>query len=166
MSFLVSIIFKSVFQMTVEKPITKQIFRPITTRANSAMKQSEFLAITCYAQSVQSDIGSGFASDWLKNWREIFNPITKRCNRNLVLNYFQQSFENCSHTEDNQSISPRLEKQFQVVVIIGWEPSKTTLQGRGVRFWRCTHSKNVSVDEGAPNYGALGHAPLQKILTY
>ena len=83
---------------------------------------------------VQSDIGSSFASDWLKNWREIFNPITKRCNRNLVLNYFQQSFENCSHTEDNRSISPRLGNQFQVVVRTGLEPSKTTMQGRGVRF--------------------------------
>ena len=57
---------------------------------------------------VQRTIGSGFVSHWLKNWRETFNPITKRCNRNLVLNYFQQSFENCSQTEDYQSISPRL----------------------------------------------------------
>ena len=117
------------------------------------------LAQSAGKSHVQSDIGSGFVSDWLKNWREIFNPITKRWNRNLVLNYFQQSFENCSHTEDNQSISPRLGKQSQVVVRTGWEPSKTTLQGRSVRFWRCTHSKNVSVDEGAPNYGALGACP-------
>ena len=33
--------------MTVEKPVPKQLLRPITTGANSAMDQSEFLAITC-----------------------------------------------------------------------------------------------------------------------
>ena len=25
-------------------------------------------------------IGFGFTSDWLRNWREFFKPITKRCN--------------------------------------------------------------------------------------
>ena len=33
--------------MTVEKPKPKQLDRPITTGANSAMNQSQFLAITC-----------------------------------------------------------------------------------------------------------------------
>ena len=33
--------------MTVEKPTTKCLVRPITTGAISAMNQSEFLAITC-----------------------------------------------------------------------------------------------------------------------
>ena len=33
------------FQMTVEKPRPKQLLRPITTGANSAMDQSQFLAI-------------------------------------------------------------------------------------------------------------------------
>ena len=33
--------------MTVEKPTTKYLARPITTGAISAMNQSEFLAITC-----------------------------------------------------------------------------------------------------------------------
>ena len=32
--------------MTVEKPKPKQLLRPITTGANSAMNQSEFLAVT------------------------------------------------------------------------------------------------------------------------
>ena len=32
--------------MTVEKPITKYLVRPITTGVISAMNQSEFLAIT------------------------------------------------------------------------------------------------------------------------
>jgi len=32
--------------MTVEKPKPKQLFPPITTGANSAMNQSQFLAIT------------------------------------------------------------------------------------------------------------------------
>ena len=33
--------------MTVEKPKPKQLLRPITTGAGSAMNQSQFLAITC-----------------------------------------------------------------------------------------------------------------------
>ena len=33
--------------MTVEEPNPKQLLRPITTGAGSAMSQSQFLAITC-----------------------------------------------------------------------------------------------------------------------
>ena len=33
--------------MTVEKPKPKQLLRAITAGANSAMNQSQFLAITC-----------------------------------------------------------------------------------------------------------------------
>ena len=33
--------------MTVEKPNPKQLLRPITTGAGSAMNQSQFLAISC-----------------------------------------------------------------------------------------------------------------------
>ena len=33
--------------MTVEKPKPKQLLRPIATGADSAMNQSQFLAITC-----------------------------------------------------------------------------------------------------------------------
>ena len=32
--------------MTVEKPIPKLLVRPITSRTNSAMNQSEFLGVT------------------------------------------------------------------------------------------------------------------------
>ena len=86
--------------MTVEKPKPKQLLRPITTGANSATNQSQFLAITCNSlearekSRVQGGIGFdfAFASHWLKNWREPFKPITKRRNRN----HFRQSFENCS----------------------------------------------------------------------
>ena len=75
----------------VEKPKPKQLLRPITTGTNSAMNQSQFLAITCNSPKVReksrlySAIGFGFASDWLKNWRESFKPITKRSNRNHVI---------------------------------------------------------------------------------
>ena len=87
--------------MTVEKPKPKQLLRPITTGANSAMNQSEFLVITYNTlkgrekSRVHRAIGFGFASHWLKNWQESFKPITKRSNRNSR-NYFRQSFENCS----------------------------------------------------------------------
>ena len=74
--------------MTVEKPKPKQLLRPITTGANSAMNQSQFLAITCNSlearekSRVHGVIGFGFASHWLKNW-----PITKRSNHNHVITF-------------------------------------------------------------------------------
>ena len=77
--------------MTVEKPQPKQLLRPITTRTNSAMNQSQFLEITCNSREareksrVHGAIGFGFASHWLKNWRDSFKPITKRSNRNHVI---------------------------------------------------------------------------------
>ena len=79
--------------MTVEKPKPKQLLRPITTEAGSAMNQSQFLAITCNSlearekSRVHCAIGFGFDSHWLKNWRESFKPITKRSNRNHVINF-------------------------------------------------------------------------------
>ena len=75
--------------MTVEKPKPKQLLRPITTEANSAMNQSQFLAITCNSlearekSRVHGAIDFGFDSHWLKNWRESFKLITKRSNRNI-----------------------------------------------------------------------------------
>ena len=79
--------------MTVEKPKPKQLLRPITTGANSAMNQSEFLLITSNSlkgrekSRIHGAIGFGFASHWLKNWRESFKPITKRSNRNHVITF-------------------------------------------------------------------------------
>ena len=79
--------------MTVEKPKPKQLLRPITTGTNSAMNQSQFLAITCNSlearekSRVHVAIGFGFASHWLKNWRDSFKPITKRSNRNHVITF-------------------------------------------------------------------------------
>ena len=58
--------------MTVEKPKPKQLLRPITTGADSAMNQSEFLAITHSSlkarekSRVHGAIGFAFASHWLK----------------------------------------------------------------------------------------------------
>ena len=79
--------------MTVEKPKPKQLLRPITTGAESAMNQSQFLAITCNKLKAREKsrahgaIGFGFASHRLKNWRESFKPITKRSNRNHVITF-------------------------------------------------------------------------------
>ena len=79
--------------MTVEKQKPKKLLRLITTGANRAMNQSQFLAITCNSLKareklrVQGAIGFGFASHWLKNWRESFEPITKRSNRNHVITF-------------------------------------------------------------------------------
>ena len=79
--------------MTVEKPKPKQLLRPITTGAVSAMNQSQFLAITCNSLEarekslVHNASGFGFDSHWLKNWRESFKPITKCSNRNKVISF-------------------------------------------------------------------------------
>ena len=56
------------FSSDCRKTKPKQLLRPITTRTNSVMNQSQFLAITCNlleAQEksrVQGAIGGGFAS--------------------------------------------------------------------------------------------------------
>ena len=79
--------------MTVEKPKPKQLLRPITTGPGSAMNQSQFLAIICKSLQareklrVHGAIGFGFASHWLKKWRESFKPITKRSNRDQVITF-------------------------------------------------------------------------------
>ena len=79
--------------MTVEKPKPKQLLRPITTGATSAMNQSQFLAITCNSLEtreqprVHGATGFGFASHWLKIWRDSFKPIAKRSNRNHVISF-------------------------------------------------------------------------------
>ena len=80
--------------MTVEKPKPKQLLQPITTGADSAMNQSQLLAITCNSLKVWGKshvhgaiIGFGFASHWLKNWHESFKLIIKRSNRNPVISF-------------------------------------------------------------------------------
>ena len=79
--------------MTVGKPKPKQLLQPITTGTNSLMKQSQFLAITANSPKAQEKsrvhgtIGFGFASHWLKNWRDSFKPITMRSNRNHVITF-------------------------------------------------------------------------------
>ena len=72
---------------------TTLLVRPITTGANNTMNQSEFLVITCNLlkarekSRAQGAIGFDFASHWLKHWREILKPITKRSNRNHLITY-------------------------------------------------------------------------------
>ena len=83
--------------MTFEKPKPKQLLRPITTGAGSAMNQSQFLAILCNSLqgreksrvhgAIGFGFGFGFASHWLKNWRESFKPITKCSNRDHVITF-------------------------------------------------------------------------------
>jgi len=74
--------------MSVEKATPKLLLRPITTGVNNAMNQSEFLAITCNLPKareksrVVAATDFYFSSHWLKIWRQIFEPITKRSNRN------------------------------------------------------------------------------------
>ena len=70
------------------------------------MNQSQFLAITCNSlegrekSRVHGAIGFGFASHWLKNWRESFKPITMRSNRNHVIT-FDSHLKTCSNYREN-----------------------------------------------------------------
>ena len=77
--------------MTVEKPKLKQLLRPITTGADSAMNQSHVLAITCNSLKAREKSRVhgviGYASQWLKNWRDSFKPITKHSNRNHIITF-------------------------------------------------------------------------------
>ena len=64
--------------MTVEKPKPQQLLRQITTGADSAMNQLQFLANTCNSlearkkSRVHGAIGFGFASHWLKKLARVF----------------------------------------------------------------------------------------------
>ena len=79
------------FFISVEKPKPKLLLLPITAGANSAMNQSQFLAITCNTlkawekRLVYGVIGFGFASHWLKIWLESFKPITKCSDHNHAI---------------------------------------------------------------------------------
>ena len=82
--------------MTVKKPKPKQLLRPITTGADSTMKQSQYLGIiiiTCNSlkawekSCIHGAISFGFASHRLKNWHESFKQITKRSNCNHVITF-------------------------------------------------------------------------------
>ena len=88
--------------MIVEKPIPKQLLRPITTGANSAMNQSQFLAINCNLLKAQEKSrlhdAIGFASHWLKNWREFLEPVTEHGNRNHV-NTFDSHLKTALNTK-------------------------------------------------------------------
>ena len=95
--------------ITFYRHLKTALFRPITTRANRAMNQLELLAITCNSLKareklrVQGEIGFGFDSHWLKNWRESFKPITKLSNRNHVITFDSHlkiviTFDSCLKT--------------------------------------------------------------------
>ena len=65
------------------------------TNHNRSRQRNEpiTIAITCSSLKAREKsrahgaIGFGFASHWLKNWRESFKPITKRSNRNHVITF-------------------------------------------------------------------------------
>ena len=68
------------------------------------MDQSEFEANTCNRRKARKNacdqvmIGFGFASHWLKKWREFCLPMTERSKAKptQLPNYFRHSIENRS----------------------------------------------------------------------
>ena len=59
-----------------QKP--KQLLSLITIDASSVIIQSEFEPAPSAGRHVQDMVGYGFASHWLRKWREFFQPITER----------------------------------------------------------------------------------------
>ena len=57
----------------------KQRDEPITVPSNHLEAREK--------SRVHGAIGFGFASHWLKNWRDSFKPMTKRSNRNHVITF-------------------------------------------------------------------------------
>ena len=107
--------------------VEKAILRPITTKAKGARNQSEFTEIACNLlkplgkSRVQGAIGFGFASHWLKNWGEIFKPITKRNIGNHVISFdrhFKTALFNGKSRNANSAPSTKLGKSFWSEVTI------------------------------------------------
>ena len=70
--------------MTVENPVLNYSLRPITTGGNRTKNPS--ILINRIIARIQGATGLGFASDFSKNGRAIFKPITsERCPRNSTL---------------------------------------------------------------------------------
>ncbi len=61
----------------------------MTNDTDNPVNQSKLEANTCSWHEARENvrervtIGFGFTSDWLRMWREIFEPITKRSNAKL-----------------------------------------------------------------------------------
>ena len=71
----------------VFKRLSKTKSKAITpTNHNRSRQHHEPITITCNTLEAREKSrvhgAIGFASHWLKNWRESFKPITKRSNRN------------------------------------------------------------------------------------
>ena len=85
----------SEFQLSVVKPKPKQLLWPFKKHGDNPVNQSK--------------LGFGFTSDWLKKWRENFEPIPEWSNAKpkQLANYFRHSIENRSifTHEDNMLFS-------------------------------------------------------------
>ena len=100
------------------------------------MNQSQFLAVTWNSlearekSRVHGAIGFGFASHWLKNWRESSKPITKRCNRNHVITF--DSHLKTALFESHECIWTA--ELMCVVFWLGWDLISSEMQGRLKKF--------------------------------
>ena len=90
---LVTLLAVERFSNYCRKTKTKAITPTNHNRCRQRDDPSQFLAILCNSlqarekSRVHGAIGFGFASHWLKNWRESFKSITKRSNRDHVITF-------------------------------------------------------------------------------
>ena len=94
MTLICKLLYRAVFKrLSKNQNQSNYSDQSITTGTNSAMNQSQFLAITYNSREareksrVHGAIGFSFASHWLKNWTDTFKRITKRSNHNYVITY-------------------------------------------------------------------------------
>ena len=104
----------------------------------SCMNQSQFLAITCNSlearkkSRVHDAIGFGFASHWLKNWRDSLKPITFK-----PIHLFDTIDILVSHFPIN-SVSRFPKKLYPSLVLICWFPTLSDMICRILRFSYCS----------------------------
>ena len=64
---------------------------PVTKDTNNPVNQSKLEANTCSRREARENvcervmIGFGFASDWVKKWRDLFKPINTEQNKSNSL---------------------------------------------------------------------------------
>ena len=74
---------------------TAKLITPInhneSKQRNEETNENSLKLIACSKRGeksrVQGAIGFDFVSHWLKNWRKIFTPISKRINRNCLITF-------------------------------------------------------------------------------
>ena len=93
----------SAFRLSVVKPKPKKSQRPIRRKKNTSQSQQELKVQPTKSPKArenagdQVEIGFSFASDWLREQREFFRPITeRRKQKQTIPDYVRHFIVNCT----------------------------------------------------------------------